>query len=72
MADGEDVHLFDEARLVGSDELGEGDQGRPQLLPRVGEPHPRALLVGEQPVQKFSILLGMNDSEYFILVKKEL
>ena len=35
MADGKDVHLLDEAGLVGGDELGEGDQGRPQLLPRV-------------------------------------
>ena len=49
MSDGEDVHLLDEAGLVGGDELGEGDQGRPQLLPRVGKPHPRALLVGKQP-----------------------
>ena len=48
MADGEDVHLLDEAGLVGGDELGEGDQGRPQLLPRVRQPHPRALLVGQQ------------------------
>ena len=49
MSDGEDVHLLDEAGLVGGDELGEGDQGRPQLLPRVRQPHPRPLLVGQQP-----------------------
>ena len=44
MSDGEDVHLLDEARLVGRDELGERDQRRPQLLPRVGEPHSGTLL----------------------------
>ena len=49
MSDGEDVHLLDEAGLVGGDELGQGDQGRPQLLPRVGQPHPRALLISKQP-----------------------
>ena len=44
MADGKDVHLLDEAGLVGGDELGERDQRRPQLLPRVGQTHAGTLL----------------------------
>ena len=49
-ADGEDVHLLDQTGLVARDELEQGDEGGPELLPGIPEPNSGSLLVGQEPV----------------------